>query len=160
MFKLTSLRVAAVALVILSVCTLAPAQERRDEEQKPARLKSDWTFPTPGMKSQYSEQLKTTIYNLGHGFHAARVKLEGMMFVFVALPEGSGRIPDSDLALVVASKTLLLPRQGEDAVLEKENEYEHRFRTVGGRVASVTLAHDRKTAIVRIIPLESDGLVY
>jgi hypothetical protein len=114
--------------------------------------KSDWTFPAPGIKSIYSQELKANVYDLGNGVFAARQNIKGNDFVLVSLPPNIS-IEDADLALAVVAKVLKLPRYLADTILERANDYEFRFRTLSGRVAGVTLAHDRASAIVRLIPL-------
>lgn len=141
----------AVALCLL-ILAFAPASI---SQTKPT--KSEWTFPAPGIKSRYDRELKGTIYDLGDGFHAHRRITGSQFLVFVSLPERLAEMEDSDLALVVASKVLKLPRLLSDTLLERESEFEFRFRTAGGRVAGVTLAHDRKSAIVRLIPVTEEA---
>ncbi len=137
-------RFAAAVVLLGGLCAAAQAQE----------TKIGWTFPAEGQKARPNETIGAPAFDLGDGFSATKLKVNGreVVMVMVALPQVTREVEDSDLALVVASKVLKLPRLPSEAVLRKETEREHRFRAASGRVAGVTLAQDRKTAIVRIIP--------
>lgn len=74
--------------------------------------------------------------------------------VLVVIPLTPQTITEADLALTVAAKVLKLPRMLADTVLENRGDFEHRFRTASGRVAVVTIAHDRRSAVVRLLPLD------
>jgi hypothetical protein len=122
-----------------------------------AQTKNDWRFPSPEIKEHYSTELKTTVYDLGDGFIATKKSVENKPLMFVFIPEVANKSEDSDLALVIASKVWKLPRLLSDTILKREDKFEFRFRTVSGRTAGVTLAHDRKSAIVRLLPVGEGG---
>ena len=139
---------------MLTLAGATAGQSRPAPKTPPAGLraiKNDWKFPAPGLKSEYSDELKATIYDMGDGFHAARVKIKEREFVFVSIPPGTARIEDSDLALLVADKVLRLPKALADTILPQEEKHEHLFRTANGLTVGVTLAHDRRSAVVRLI---------
>jgi len=111
----------------------------------------DWTFPRPGMRREYDKTVKGHIYELADGIYACHIKVAGEPVVLVSF---SKQVPESvindyDMTYMVAAEVVELSRYMADAVLPMENEYEHRFRTANGKIIGVTLAHDRKTALVR-----------
>lgn len=141
----------ALAILAVLACSLLAAGAQD--------LKSDWTFPAPNVKERYDAELKKTVYDLGDGFSAVRLKIGDAEVVLVSLPgdhpeKTVGEIEEADIALVVASKAVHLPKLMKDVRLEQEEKFEHRFRTASGGVVLVVVAHDRKTAVVRLKPVE------
>ncbi|HEY0003739.1 MAG TPA: hypothetical protein VGB17_02925 [Pyrinomonadaceae bacterium] len=113
---------------------------------------SEWTFPSQGMQGIYDERLKGVVYDLGDGFYGSHVKVRGVPVVVVTLAKGAPQeMSDADLTLLVASKTIRLHPTLKDALQGHTIGREYKFKTFNGRIAGVTLSHDRKTAIVRII---------
>jgi hypothetical protein len=135
-----------VALLLLVASASASSQERK--------VKGDWKIPSPDIPSHYDADLKADIYDLGDGFEATRTKVRGHEVAIVGFKQIPGGISESDFALAVASKVLNLPKLLKDTVLEQKDKHEHLFRTALGSTAGVTIAHDRKTAVVRLLPEE------
>lgn len=133
-------------LVVLAVA--AAAQQR-------AGIKSDWKFPSPKVKEKYDPERKATLYDLGDGFFAERVKLDGKDLVVVSIPQSDDlkKTSDSELAFSVAVATLHLSTDFNKLFLGRDGA-EFRFLTLSGGKAGVTIARDRKTAVVRLLPEE------
>lgn len=144
--------VVILAALLLSSATLTLAQKSEPAAERPT-LKGDWKFPSPKVKERRDGA--TALYELGEGFIASRVKLEGKELVIVGIPqtEDTASAPDSELAFIVAGLSLKLCTDFGKLFLEP-NDSEFRFRTLNGDTAGVTLASDRKTAVVRILPVE------
>jgi hypothetical protein len=140
-------RPARIALLLLVTLTVASAQT----------IKSDWRFPSPDIPAKYNTKLKTDVYDLGDGFTAIRKKFGDSEVAVVGFPPVPDEIEDADFALAVASKCFRLPKLLKDTVLEQKDKFEYLFRTESGRTVGVTLAHERKTAVVRLLPLKEDA---
>lgn len=125
--------------------------------QQRATIKSDWKFPAPKVKEKYDSERKATMYDLGDGFFAERVKLDGKDLVIVSIPLDADkdlrRSSESEMAFIVADTTLNLSMDFDKLFL-KPDGHEYRFLTMNGASAGVTIAHDRKTAVVRLLPVE------
>lgn len=117
-------------------------------------VKSDWRFPSPDIPAKYDSEMKTDVYDLGNSFTAVRKKLGKSDVVIVGFRAAPEEIADADFALAVASKVLRLPKLLKETVLEQKDDFEFLFRTASGNTAGVTLAHDRKSAVVRLLPVE------
>ena len=128
----------------------------KSDGASPSADSGDWSFPKQGMQGRYSEDIKGMIYDLGDSIHAAHMKLEGMPIVMIifAEPVPQDVMSDADLACLAAYKAANLRLSGSkaDLVLERENNYEHRFRAASSKVIGVTLSRDRKTALLRLHP--------
>lgn len=113
---------------------------------------SDWLFPTPRMRGEYSALTKTTMYDLGEGFSAGHIEIAPgvpavAMFFLVPIPKEE--VSDADLALAFASKVVKLSNLLSDTVLAREKDSEYRFRTANGKVLIVALNANREMAILR-----------
>lgn len=120
--------------------------------QSVAGAEGEWTFPRQGMQHYYSATIKGNIYYVGDGLYAGHTNLAGQPIVLVAFskPIPENEVKAFDLSFLIVSRVIKLPSLMTDALLPQENDYEHRFRTASGKVVAVTLAYDRKTAVVRL----------
>jgi hypothetical protein len=148
------LLVIVLAVLALSPCPRAFAQKPEEIAGRPA-LRGDWKFPSPKVKERRDPETKRTLYDLGHGFFASRVRIEGNDLVIVGIPQDADTLkaPDSELAFMTAQASLKLCVDFGKLFLEPDGN-EFRFRTLNGDTAGVTIAHDRKTAVVRVVPVE------
>lgn len=113
---------------------------------------NEWTFPKLGMKGEYSDLTKTTMYDLGQGFFAGHIELAPgapAVAMFLSVPIPKEEVSDVDLALVFASKAVKLSKLLTDTMLEKEKDSEYRFRTASGKILIVALNSNREMAILR-----------
>jgi hypothetical protein len=141
-------------LALIALATTAAAQETNAPRQR-TTIKSDWKFPSPKVKEKFDRERKVTLYDLGDGFFAERVKLDGKELVVVAIPQNDDTLktPDSELAFAVAGAALHLSTDFDKLFLGHDGA-EFRFLTLSGGKAGVTIARDRKTAVVRLLPEE------
>ncbi len=134
-------------LLLLAASTFA-------QQPKP---KSEWKIDAPDSRCEYSEEAKACVYDLGDGFRAMRQKLSGHYFVIVGFSnQPPDAVSDPQLAIAVAAKVVTLAPLLKDAILKPKNDHEHLFRTATGRTAGVTIAADRKSAVVRIVGIDPD----
>jgi Putative metallopeptidase len=69
-------RIVFLLFLVFGIAMLTVAQDRE----------TDWTFPSEGMRGEYSKELDAKLYDIGNGFHAAHVVIDGKRFVVVMLP--------------------------------------------------------------------------
>jgi hypothetical protein len=129
-----------------------------DQADAAADTGGEWTFPKAGMQGHYNEEAKVVIYDLGDAIFAGHLKLDtnqgplAVVLVVFGVPVPRNEMSDGDLALVAASKVASLPERVADTVMGRADTDEYRFRTTSGKVIGVSIAYDRKTAIVRSLP--------
>jgi hypothetical protein len=139
--KRFSLALALTCIGLLSLCVFAQTTQ------------SVWTFPTQGMKGEYSKDVDAVLYDIGSGFHAAQVVSEGKKLVILLLPADyeqtiadlaqKAGLPSHDKMFVAIglSKIVKTPDNALDfyirTVTENGIDYQHYHTKNGAEVVAI-----------------------